>query len=125
MSALFITLVGLTITLFSDKMLISHRCISGLMPNLIKKSRIDSNWQPHKQQRETAAATTTNKRTVYIVGKYSIYCKQKKMTKFIDIIEKGFISFSNVLSEGPTLYLVFAVFSIFFLSAQNNYIYTT
>ena len=25
-------------TLFSDKMLISHRCIRGLMPNLIKKS---------------------------------------------------------------------------------------
>ena len=38
MSALFIILVGLTKTLFSDKMLISHRCIRGLMPNLIKKS---------------------------------------------------------------------------------------
>ena len=31
-------LVGLTMTLFSEKMLISHRYIHGLMPNLIKKS---------------------------------------------------------------------------------------
>ena len=30
-------------TLFSDKMLISHRCIRGLMPNLIKKSWMVSN----------------------------------------------------------------------------------
>ena len=38
LSALFKILVGLTMSLFSDKMLISHRCICGLMPNLIKKS---------------------------------------------------------------------------------------
>ena len=38
MSALSIILVGLTMTLFSEKMLIFHRCICGLMPNLIKKS---------------------------------------------------------------------------------------
>ena len=31
-------LVGLTMTSFSDKMLISNRCLRGLMPNLIKKS---------------------------------------------------------------------------------------
>ena len=30
-------------TLFSDKMIISHRCIRGLMPNLIKKSWTVSN----------------------------------------------------------------------------------
>ena len=36
--ALFIILVGLMMILFSDKMLISHRCIRGLMSNLIKKS---------------------------------------------------------------------------------------
>ena len=30
-------------TLFSDKMLISHRCIRGLMPNLIKKTWTVSN----------------------------------------------------------------------------------
>ena len=35
---LFIILVSLTMTLFSEKMLISHICIRGLMPNLIKKS---------------------------------------------------------------------------------------
>ena len=35
---LFIVLVGLTVTWFSEKMLISHRCIHGLMSNLIKKS---------------------------------------------------------------------------------------
>ena len=38
MSDLFIILVGLTMTLFSEKIPISHRCIRGLMPNLIKKS---------------------------------------------------------------------------------------
>ena len=35
-------LVSLTMTLFSEKVLISNRCISGLMPNLIKKSWTDS-----------------------------------------------------------------------------------
>ena len=38
LSALFIILVGLTMTWFGEKMPISHRCIRGLMPNLIKKS---------------------------------------------------------------------------------------
>ena len=38
LSALFIILVGLTITLFGEKVLISNRSISGLMSNLIKKS---------------------------------------------------------------------------------------
>ena len=38
LTMLFIILVGLTMSLFSDEMLISHRCIRGLMPNLIKKS---------------------------------------------------------------------------------------
>jgi hypothetical protein len=40
-SALFIILVSLTMTLFNEKVLISNRCISGLMPNLIKKSWTD------------------------------------------------------------------------------------
>ena len=35
---LSIILVDLTMTLFSEKMLISNICIRGLMPNLIKKS---------------------------------------------------------------------------------------
>ena len=42
MSALFIILVSLMMTLFSEKVLIYNRCISGLMPNLIKKSWTDS-----------------------------------------------------------------------------------
>ena len=42
MSALFIILVSLTMTLFSEKVHISNRCISGLMLNLIKKSWTDS-----------------------------------------------------------------------------------
>ena len=37
MLTLFIILASLTMTLFSEKVLISNRCISGLMPNLIKK----------------------------------------------------------------------------------------
>ena len=40
---LFIILVSLTRSLFSEKMLISNRCISGLLPNLIKKSWTVSN----------------------------------------------------------------------------------
>ena len=40
MSALFIILVSLKMTLFSEKVLISNRCVSGLMSNLIKKSLI-------------------------------------------------------------------------------------
>ena len=42
MSALFIILLSLTITLSSEKVLNSNRCISGLMPNLITKSWTDS-----------------------------------------------------------------------------------
>ena len=44
-SALFIILVSPTMTLFSEKVLISNRCISGVMSNLIKKSWTDSNVQ--------------------------------------------------------------------------------
>ena len=33
---------GKTMTLFSEKVLISNKCISGLMSNLIKKSWTDS-----------------------------------------------------------------------------------
>ena len=42
MSALFIILVSLTMKLFSGKVHISNRFISGLMSNLIKKSWTDS-----------------------------------------------------------------------------------
>ena len=42
LSILFIILVSLTMTLFSEKLLISNRGISGLMSNLIKKSWTDS-----------------------------------------------------------------------------------
>ena len=38
MLALFMILVSLLMTLFSEKVFISNRCISGLMSNLIKKS---------------------------------------------------------------------------------------
>ena len=44
---LFIILVSLTMTWFSEKMLISTRCIHGFMSNLIKKSWTDSTQQPH------------------------------------------------------------------------------
>ena len=37
LKALFIILVGLTVTLFSEKRLISTRCIHGFISNLIKK----------------------------------------------------------------------------------------
>ena len=40
---LFIILVSLTVTLFSEKMLIFTRCIRGFMSNLIKKSLTVSN----------------------------------------------------------------------------------
>ena len=43
MSALFIILVGLAMTRFSEKVLISTRCIHGFIFNLIKKSWTDSN----------------------------------------------------------------------------------
>ena len=45
LSALFIILVGLTMTRFSEKMLICNRCIHGFMSNLIKKSWTDSSNQ--------------------------------------------------------------------------------
>ena len=39
----FILLVSVTLTLFSEKMLISYSCIHGFMPNLHKKSWMVSN----------------------------------------------------------------------------------
>ena len=45
MSALFIILVSLRMTIFSEKVLISTRYISGLVPNLIKKSWTDSSQE--------------------------------------------------------------------------------
>ena len=42
LSSLFIILVGLMMTRFSEKMLISTRCIHGFMSNLIKKIWTDS-----------------------------------------------------------------------------------
>ena len=50
MSALFIILVSLTMTLFSEKVLIFNRCISGLMSNLIKKSWTDFIWEPYTNE---------------------------------------------------------------------------
>ena len=47
MSALFIILVGLTVTLFRENMLISTRCIHGFMSNGINKSwTVSSNPVP-------------------------------------------------------------------------------
>ena len=43
LTRLFMILVSLTRSLFSEKMLISNICIHGLMPNLIKKSWTVSN----------------------------------------------------------------------------------
>ena len=43
LTGLFIILVSLMRSLFSEKMLISNRCISGLMSNLMKKSWTVSN----------------------------------------------------------------------------------
>ena len=43
---LFIILVSLTVTLFSEKMLISTRCMCGFMSNSIKKSKEDSSLDP-------------------------------------------------------------------------------
>ena len=43
---LFILLASLKARLFSEKMLISTRCIRGFMSNLIKKSWTDSNIEP-------------------------------------------------------------------------------
>ena len=42
---LFIILVSMTMTLFSEKVLISNKCIGGLMSNLIKKSWTDSSCE--------------------------------------------------------------------------------
>ena len=52
MSPLFIILVGLKMTLLNEKMLISHRCRSGLMPNLIKKSWTVSNSKYSKYKKK-------------------------------------------------------------------------
>jgi hypothetical protein len=46
---LFIILVSLMVTLFSEKMLISNRCIHGFMSNSNKKSWKDSNTDGHSQ----------------------------------------------------------------------------
>ena len=48
LTRLLIILVSLTRSLFSEKMLISNRCISALMPKLIKKSwTVSTKYVPH------------------------------------------------------------------------------
>ena len=47
---MFIILVSLMMTLFSEKALISNRCISGLMPKLIKKSLTVANRELDHQR---------------------------------------------------------------------------
>ena len=61
---LFIILVGLMMTLFSEKMLISNVCISGLMPNLIKKSWTVST--PHSPKTRTTTIKMWNPETIII-----------------------------------------------------------
>ena len=51
LTRLFMILVSLARSLFSEKMLISNRCISGLMSNLIEKSWTDSSQKLRKKQR--------------------------------------------------------------------------
>ena len=50
LTRLFIILVDLTMTSFSEKMLIFNRCIQGLMTNLIKKSETVSNFRLDTRQ---------------------------------------------------------------------------
>ena len=63
---LFIILVSLTMTWFSEKMLISTRCIHGFMSNLIKKSWTDSNRAVSPLYSETLLYKVRRHGTVYI-----------------------------------------------------------
>ena len=64
MSALFIILVGLTLTLSNEKNLISTRCISGFMSNLIKKSCKDSSQYPLITLLETSKSESQRRRWI-------------------------------------------------------------
>ena len=70
---LFIILVGLTMTLFSEKMLISTRCLHGSMSNLIKKSWTDSRqevWYKanHKRAEQTYKGVSNAAELAFIKG---------------------------------------------------------
>ena len=69
MSALFIILVDLTVTLFREKMLVFTRCICGFMSNLIKKSWKDStaqvlSWLGFQLKGDCVLFVTSNKEKV-------------------------------------------------------------
>ena len=64
---LFIILVGLTMTWFSEKMLIFNICRHGLMSNLIKKSWTVSNWRmyPIHYEVQCTYITITNNHSLW------------------------------------------------------------
>ena len=74
---LFIILVGLTMTWFSEKMLISNLCTHGLMPNLIKKS-----W------------TVSSTGPIRLVLSAALLCSAPSQTTFEHFIRPGQVVFS-------------------------------
>ena len=69
---LFIILVSLTVTLFSEKMLISTRCIHGFMSKSIKKSvTVSSTAVPKREQR---LSSHFSKSTILQTQHFSKFC---------------------------------------------------
>ena len=68
-------LVSLTMTLFSEKVLISNRCISGLMSKLIKKSWMDSTETLGREERRKRPSAFLG--TFFIVHSALCHCEPK------------------------------------------------
>ena len=112
LTMLFIILVSLTRSLFSEKMIISNRCISGLMPNLIKKSWTISTlwvawlllalpqWQSFVNMDQLL--NIGSDKVIYWIGRYFsllsfILSKQTKVFWFFILIKSSINNLSRFL----------------------------
>ena len=103
---LFIILVSLMRSLFCEKMLISNRCISGLMSNLIKKSWTVSNLHAYLKWEITGIAGIHAIPIIFMCILKGIICDTGIMGKTF-VVQFSDHRSSAILSPPPKQYVEF------------------
>ena len=120
LTRLFIILVSLTRSLFSEKMLISNRCISGLMSNMIKKSWRVSNIPVSMKESGLlegwwSSTFGSNRRIVFLLLTNFLRSRSIHSVSLIIITKKPDTKFVKMFYEIKQKYFV----SIYFYSSNN------
>ena len=95
---LFIILVGLTMTLFSVKMLIFNLCRRGLMPNMIKKI-LDGIYSFHSRNRCCIMLVSSTTYFPPLLPTFHFYCLQILSASLFLIFSPQVTSFSKNYQE--------------------------